>query len=472
MTAPAARSRRTTSESAAAGVLFDVPPNVVTHPSTSFSSLMAIGTPCSGPSGSAAASRSAASARARSASTTEKALSSGSRLSIAARHSSTRLPGSQLSGCDLTGGLGDAQGGGHRRRLVAAEERRQVAQHQRRPDEVGDGRRLQPAGGPPLEAEQAPHRRGGEHQGRVAGGRGGEACRRPSTTPPGCGCAARRRGRRGRTPPRPGRWPAWSAAPGGRRPRRRRRGRRRSRRRARGSGARPVRRRRRAPKAPTPVATGARTGPPDRLVAGLDPAQVQRPRRQPADRPQRRRPRRREVEPAGPGPGGERRAEQARTGERRRRPPPAAGGGVPLPTRPRSDRTTWLNGFGSSRSRRARTLTSLTAVPSLCERRPHRVVVRHRREGHDLLDGGVADDHLVDHRVDQVAPGLRVDVGDERQPQRGQSRRQQRDLHDRQRVAPRWPRRASSCRRTRAPRTRRPRRSARWPRGGPSTPTR
>ena len=49
ITAPASRSRRTTSPSAAAGVVFARPPNVVTQPATSISSLIATGTPCSGP---------------------------------------------------------------------------------------------------------------------------------------------------------------------------------------------------------------------------------------------------------------------------------------------------------------------------------------------------------------------------------------------------------------------------------------
>src|SRR5665811_8174 len=52
ITAPAARSRRTTSASAGAGVEFERPPNVVTCPATSISSLMATGSPCSGPSSS------------------------------------------------------------------------------------------------------------------------------------------------------------------------------------------------------------------------------------------------------------------------------------------------------------------------------------------------------------------------------------------------------------------------------------
>ncbi len=87
--APAARSRRTTSPSAATGVELARPPNVVTVPTTSISSLIAIGTPCSGPTGAPAASRASASASASSASTTENALSSASRARIRASACST-----------------------------------------------------------------------------------------------------------------------------------------------------------------------------------------------------------------------------------------------------------------------------------------------------------------------------------------------------------------------------------------------
>ena len=65
---------------------------VVTHPATSSSSLIATGTPCSGPTGSPAAraaSRRAASARAESASTTENAFNPGSRLAIRSSEAST-----------------------------------------------------------------------------------------------------------------------------------------------------------------------------------------------------------------------------------------------------------------------------------------------------------------------------------------------------------------------------------------------
>ena len=92
ITAPASRRRVTTSESARAGVVTDAPPNAVGTPRTSFSSLIAIGTPCSGPAGapsrSAASSRSA-SARASSCRTVENALSVGSRRAISAKLCST-----------------------------------------------------------------------------------------------------------------------------------------------------------------------------------------------------------------------------------------------------------------------------------------------------------------------------------------------------------------------------------------------
>ena len=75
-TAPAARSRRTTSPSAPAGVTLARPPKVVTQPATSSSSLTATGTPCSGPrSAAGTASRADASARASSSSTAVNALS-------------------------------------------------------------------------------------------------------------------------------------------------------------------------------------------------------------------------------------------------------------------------------------------------------------------------------------------------------------------------------------------------------------
>ena len=78
MTAPADRSRRTTSASWVAGVVLPSPPYVVTVPATAISSLIAIGTPCSGPSGFRAAttrSRCDASTLASSASRTVIALS-------------------------------------------------------------------------------------------------------------------------------------------------------------------------------------------------------------------------------------------------------------------------------------------------------------------------------------------------------------------------------------------------------------
>ncbi len=85
ITAPAARSRSATAPSRAETTSFARPPYVVTVPATSFSSLIATGTPCSGPRSSPRArapSRAAASARAPSARTTVKALSVGSTASM------------------------------------------------------------------------------------------------------------------------------------------------------------------------------------------------------------------------------------------------------------------------------------------------------------------------------------------------------------------------------------------------------
>lgn len=90
-TAPAARRRRTTSPSADAGVLLPRPPKPVTTPATSFSSLIATGTPCNGPRtvpDASSASSAAASARASSR-TCAKAFSCGSRAAIVARLCST-----------------------------------------------------------------------------------------------------------------------------------------------------------------------------------------------------------------------------------------------------------------------------------------------------------------------------------------------------------------------------------------------
>ena len=89
MIAPAARSRATTSESTAAGIVFPRPPRVVTSPATSISSFTATGTPNSG---SAFRSRAgvASSSRARDTApgfSWENAFSSGSRLPM---RSSTR----------------------------------------------------------------------------------------------------------------------------------------------------------------------------------------------------------------------------------------------------------------------------------------------------------------------------------------------------------------------------------------------
>ena len=90
-TAPAARSRFTSSLSLRAGSRYAAVPQPVTSPVTSSTSFTAIGTPRSGRSSPAARRASAcpASARARSAITTLKALSSGSRRSMRARQSST-----------------------------------------------------------------------------------------------------------------------------------------------------------------------------------------------------------------------------------------------------------------------------------------------------------------------------------------------------------------------------------------------
>ncbi len=92
-TAPAARSRRATWPSSVAGVRLAAPPKVVTVPATTFSSLIATGTPCSGPRGSPrcwAASREAASARASSVSTEVKALRCGSSAAMRASVDSSR----------------------------------------------------------------------------------------------------------------------------------------------------------------------------------------------------------------------------------------------------------------------------------------------------------------------------------------------------------------------------------------------
>ena len=89
--APASRSRRTISLSAAAGCLITAVPKHVGSPATSWSSLIATGTPYSGrPSRSPSAS---ASARARSAKTTRNALSRGFRCSMRSRHASTSSRG-------------------------------------------------------------------------------------------------------------------------------------------------------------------------------------------------------------------------------------------------------------------------------------------------------------------------------------------------------------------------------------------
>ena len=91
-TAPAARSRRTTSPSAATGVVLARPPNVVTQPATSSSSLIATGTPCSGPSASpraSAASRAVGLDAGPSASTTVNALKRGFSAAIRSSAAST-----------------------------------------------------------------------------------------------------------------------------------------------------------------------------------------------------------------------------------------------------------------------------------------------------------------------------------------------------------------------------------------------
>ena len=87
ITAPAARRRRTSSESCLAGRSGAALPWVVSSPATSWVSLTAIGTPSSGRSSSAPRRASAcfASAIARSAMTTRKQFSSGFRPSIRSR---------------------------------------------------------------------------------------------------------------------------------------------------------------------------------------------------------------------------------------------------------------------------------------------------------------------------------------------------------------------------------------------------
>jgi len=91
ITAPAARSRRTSSPSRAAGVLLAAVPQVVTSPARSSESLTAIGTPRSGRCASPAARRASAcsaSASARSRRTVRKAFSCGSIRSMRSRYSS------------------------------------------------------------------------------------------------------------------------------------------------------------------------------------------------------------------------------------------------------------------------------------------------------------------------------------------------------------------------------------------------
>ncbi len=87
--APAARSRRTASASAVSGGPCERDPRVHTCPATGVSSLIAIGTPASGPSASAAS----AAASACSGIVVRNALSSGFSASIRRRHSSTSSRG-------------------------------------------------------------------------------------------------------------------------------------------------------------------------------------------------------------------------------------------------------------------------------------------------------------------------------------------------------------------------------------------
>ena len=83
ITAPAARSRAVATPSSATGVDCEEPPYIVAWPATSFSSLIATGTPWSGPRAiSAAPSRASASASASSAMTTRNALRRGSSRAI------------------------------------------------------------------------------------------------------------------------------------------------------------------------------------------------------------------------------------------------------------------------------------------------------------------------------------------------------------------------------------------------------
>ena len=98
--APASRSRRTISESAAAGSVKPSVPWVVSSPATSISSLSAIGTPSSGRSSPpcSRASACSASSSARSARTTRKAFSCGSSRSIRSRQSRTSSRRRDLAG--------------------------------------------------------------------------------------------------------------------------------------------------------------------------------------------------------------------------------------------------------------------------------------------------------------------------------------------------------------------------------------
>ena len=116
-------------------------------------------------------------------------------------------------------------------------------------------------------------------------------------------------------------------------------------------------------------------------------------------------------------------------------------------------------------------LAALSRSPRSCsprplgQRQPHRVVVAHQLARARRRGSSRPDHHLVAHRVDQVAGGRQVDVGDQRQPQRRQPRGQQRDGQDRQRCG-----RSGSAAARRimstyaAPPVRRPRRPGRRPR--------
>ena len=72
-------------------------------------------------------------------------------------------------------------------------------------------------------------------------------------------------------------------------------------------------------------------------------------------------------------------------------------------------------------------LGALEDAAALVERAAYGLLVVERLARHDVADAGVGDEHLGAHRVDQVAAGGHVDVGDQGQPVRREAGRQHRD---------------------------------------------